>query len=61
MVNIVRPKAASSVGAQHESENALLNYNGFDSVIVNKGSFEEYYAQLDSLMTMYGYSDRKIG
>lgn len=61
VVKIVRPQTGASVGSQHESENALLHYEGFDNVVVNTGSLEAYYTQLDALMEMYGYADRKIG
>jgi hypothetical protein len=50
VVRVDRDAGGSSVGADHSSETAMEDYEEWDFIIENNGTFEEYYAKVDDLM-----------
>lgn len=59
VVRIVRDKGGTSVGADHPSETSMRDYSGFDFVLENNGSLEEYFSKLDRLVEDIEYDGRK--
>ncbi len=49
LVNIIRDAGGVSVGADHSSETAMLDYKGFDYIIENNDSLGEYFKKIDKL------------
>lgn len=55
VARIDRIAGGCSVGADHPSETAMEDYEDWDFIIDNNGTFEELYAQVDDLMEeLYG-------
>ncbi len=50
VVKVTREGSGVTVGQSHSSENAMKNYQNFDFILENNGSFETYYEKLDRLM-----------
>lgn len=50
VVKIIREDGGVTVGHEHSSETAMRNYEDFDFVIENNGTFEEFYAEVDRVM-----------
>jgi len=61
LVKVLREDGGVGVGANHSSETAMKDYNNFDFIIDNNGSFEEYYERLDKLMGEVGYGREERG
>lgn len=50
VVRVTRPNSGTSVGADHISEKAMLDYPNFDFHLENDGSLQELYAKVDVMM-----------
>jgi len=61
VVKVTREGSGVTVGASHSSETAMQDYQDFDFVLDNDGSFEEYYEKLAQLMEdiEYGRTQRQ--
>lgn len=59
LIKVLRDAGGVSVGAEHSSETAMKNYENFDFVITNNGSFEDYYEKLDRLIEEIEYDGTK--
>ena len=59
VVRVDREAGGTSVGADHLSETAMDDYEGWDFIIDNNGTFEEYYAKVSGLVEEI--DDRKKG
>ncbi len=55
VVKVDRKGVGVNAGKDHSSETALRDFNKFDFVVDNNGSFEEFYNQLDLIMHEIGY------
>jgi len=61
VVKVTREGSGVTVGASHSSETAMQDYQNFDFILENDGSFEEYYQKLDRLMEEIEYDGRAQG
>lgn len=50
VVKVNREGAGVTVGANHSSETAMREYKGFDFIVDNNQSFEDYFKKIDALM-----------
>ena len=51
-VRVIRDDRPIDRNANHASETALANYQGWDAVVENNGTIEEFYAKIDQLVQM---------
>lgn len=52
LVRILRDDKDANVDRKHASENSLLTYDGWDHIIENNGTLEEFYEELDGLVAL---------
>jgi len=55
VVKVQRVGSGVTVGHTHSSETAMQDYQDFDFILDNNGSFKEYYWMLDQLMEELEY------
>ena len=55
VIKVSRTSGGVTVGHAHSSETAMKNYEDFDFVIENNGTFEEFYSEVDRVMGEIGY------
>lgn len=61
VVRIDRKSGGTSVGASHSSETAMANYEDFDFIVENNGTFEGFFEQIDRMMEEIGYGREEVG
>lgn len=59
VVKVERQEGGVSVGAEHSSETAMLNYTNYFAIIDNNGTLEEFYARIDTLAEELGWQSRE--
>ena len=50
VVKVVRDAGGVDVGTSHPSETSMLDYTGYDFLIENNSSFEDYFKKIDTMM-----------
>lgn len=61
VARIDRAAGGTSVGSTHSSEISMDDYSGFDFIIENNSTLEDYYQQLDKLMEAIDYGRKERG
>ena len=61
VVKIERQDGGVSVGANHSSETAMINYNLYHKILENNGTLDKFFADVDFLVEELGWQKLKDG